>query len=472
MASKNADGTSNAATKGSNSGSSSGSGSSGKGGSSGSTNANTTDPNAPVTPLPRWNFTDPNQKMIGVNIGNWLVLERWLDEDWFTQTAGDNAYDEWDFSQSLGNKALSTLQDHWNTWVTEAEIDTLVAAGINTFRLNVGHWAFIPAASGEPYLAMSGQKEQLDKMLGWLYDRKVYAIIDLHGMPGSQNGDQSSGHRGNIGWFTQDNVGRSYDTVNAVVAWLSNHKYKSVVHSVGIINEPQSHNDDDRLQMLRSYYEGTYQILSKAGLTTFFHHAFVNNQKPLDYWRDFATGKDPNLLVYEDHPYPGYFPLNKDASSIVNTICDLAQQSVGYPVPVSYMEWSAVNGVEQDGFTQSYYNTQLSAFAWSAGSTFWTFKAKHSSNPREAIASYLMDEYSLVTLIANGIVAKTANKDQSLSTIKALPNQQCGNIPVASWSNPSKTGAGYSGRRRDISEEAVPQQHLVRRMRSKRSMSA
>ena len=52
----------------------------------------------------------------GVALGNWLILERWMNEDWFVKTSGNiSAIDEWTFSESLGNATAAVLQEHWST---------------------------------------------------------------------------------------------------------------------------------------------------------------------------------------------------------------------------------------------------------------------------------------------------------------------------------------------------------------------
>lgn len=61
-----------------------------------------------LSPKPKWNFG--NDKMIGLNLGNWLILERWMNEDWFVNLAGPNSWDEWDFTIALGQNATNALE--------------------------------------------------------------------------------------------------------------------------------------------------------------------------------------------------------------------------------------------------------------------------------------------------------------------------------------------------------------------------
>ena len=46
-------------------------------------------------------------------------------------------------------------------------------------------------------------------------------LLDLHGAPGSQNGDDHSGHSGNIGWLNNDNVARTVRVIEKLSGKLS-----------------------------------------------------------------------------------------------------------------------------------------------------------------------------------------------------------------------------------------------------------
>ena len=52
-------------------------------------------------------------------------------------------------------------------------------------RIPIGYWAY-EVASGEPYI--QGQREYLLKAVDWAGKHGLKVIIDLHGVPGSQNG--------------------------------------------------------------------------------------------------------------------------------------------------------------------------------------------------------------------------------------------------------------------------------------------
>lgn len=80
---------------------------------------------------------------------------------------------------------------------TRSRLLTLVPplSGINHLRIPTGFWAWIPTVDGEPYLnCQSCYQAQMDRVLSYAHARGMYAVIDLHGLPGSQNGEQASGH--------------------------------------------------------------------------------------------------------------------------------------------------------------------------------------------------------------------------------------------------------------------------------------
>lgn len=65
-----------------------------------------------------------------------------MSESWFNTSAKNNAsvIDEWNLMLALGSNAVSTMKAHYDTWVTEADIDTLHKAGVNMVRIPMGRF--------------------------------------------------------------------------------------------------------------------------------------------------------------------------------------------------------------------------------------------------------------------------------------------------------------------------------------------
>ena len=143
-----------------------------------------------------------SDKINGVNIGGWLVLEPWITPSLFYQFLGktDNniAMDMYSFCDVLGPKeANKQLRNHWSSWIEENHIKKLSDNNINTLRIPVGDWMYIPYG---PYLKQengitctNGSIEELDRVFNIANKYNIKIIIDLHGVKGSQNGFDNSG---------------------------------------------------------------------------------------------------------------------------------------------------------------------------------------------------------------------------------------------------------------------------------------
>ncbi|GAC94300.1 exo-beta-1,3-glucanase [Pseudozyma hubeiensis SY62] len=439
----------------SNSGSNNNAGSSTGSSSSSSNNNNqgsgtSTAPAPPkITPFPKYSWTDVNTKAFGVSLGSWLVLERWQLEDWMVQQGGANAWDEWSFTQNLGNNAASVLQQHQNTWVTEADMDTLQNSGINIVRIPIPFWAFIPTVSGEPYYNdMTVYQNQLDKMLQWCYDRGMYVMLDLHAMPGSQNGDQSSGHNTtNIQWFTQANQDRSDTFVKNVLSWATGSNLSSIINAIGVVNEPRILIDNGwntinqtRFQTTQSFYERSYQACVQAGIPMTFHNGFAPGSvtDKMNTWRPFISGKNPNMLIYEDHPYPGWFSTPEpSADQIQTSVCEYGSAGNSLGIPILMGEFSAIQNVGSASYSKTYLQMQLATYGWSAGSIFWNFKANSSTTQVLALSDNLMQLYSYVDLLQAGTMPNPGKGGNVRNFYTNLPNP-CGGFQTYGWANPAQ----------------------------------
>ncbi|KAG6876479.1 hypothetical protein C0992_012826 [Termitomyces sp. T32_za158] len=137
-----------------------------------------------------WAFTPGfnygSDKVRGVSLGGWLVLESWITPSIFDNTGDFRIVDEYTFGQYQDHtKAFAVLQAHWDSWITESDFRDIAAAGLNHVRIPIGYWAF-DVSGGEPYI--QGQYPYLERAVSWAEKYGLKVIINLHGVPGSQNG--------------------------------------------------------------------------------------------------------------------------------------------------------------------------------------------------------------------------------------------------------------------------------------------
>jgi len=143
----------------------------------------------------------------GMNIGGWLVLESWMTPTLFNDNGIKSGVGEWGFTQTLGKaKSETVLKAHWDSWVSQSDLQKLASHGITHLRVPVGYW-IVSIQSNEPFV--TGGMDYLKRLLGWAHDLNLGVIVDLHGAPGSQNGHDNSGRDGPINWQASANVART-----------------------------------------------------------------------------------------------------------------------------------------------------------------------------------------------------------------------------------------------------------------------
>lgn len=111
-----------------------------------------------------------------MNLGGWFVLEPWITPSLFEAVNG--AVDEYTYCQILGSGAQSRMNDHWNSWITQADFNEIASVGLNHVRIPIGYWAVDPLP-GDPYV--QGQLPILDNAIEWARGAGLKVMLDLHG---------------------------------------------------------------------------------------------------------------------------------------------------------------------------------------------------------------------------------------------------------------------------------------------------
>ena len=134
----------------------------------------------------------------GVNLGSWLVLEQWMTPDVFEDSNG--AYDEYSLARRLpADEYAARIKEHRSTFITEKDFQDMAEMGVNTVRIPIPYYIF-GDRTDEPYI---GCIEELDNALDWAEANGIRVIIDMHMVPGSQNGFDNGGISGVCAWAEQ-----------------------------------------------------------------------------------------------------------------------------------------------------------------------------------------------------------------------------------------------------------------------------
>lgn len=128
----------------------------------------------------------------GVNLGNWLVLEKWMSPSLFE---GTTAEDEYYLPTQLSPEVYEArIKIHRSEYITERDFATIKRCGMNAVRIPVPYFIF---GDRPPYI---GCIAELDKAFSWAEKYELKILIDLHTAPMSQNGFDNGGLSGVCRW--------------------------------------------------------------------------------------------------------------------------------------------------------------------------------------------------------------------------------------------------------------------------------
>ncbi|KAH7930933.1 glycoside hydrolase family 5 protein [Leucogyrophana mollusca] len=288
-------------------------------------------------------FPYGTEKVRGVNLGGWLVLEPWITPSLFDNTGNTDIVDEWTFGEFQDlDTATSVLQNHWNTWITETDFANIAAAGLNHVRLPIGYWAF-EVGPGEPYI--QGQLPYLQQAVTWAGQYGLKVIVDLHGAPGSQNGFDNSGQRLSFpGWHSnQTNIDRTDAIIKTIASMFADQP--DVVPIIAPLNEPAGFDGQAVLTAVRQYWYDSYGNIrypygtsQQSNTVELIHDAF----QPLSYWSGFETPTGWQGVAMDTHIYQVFSDADVEMSyqDHINTACATQSSLSTFDLWLIVGEWS------------------------------------------------------------------------------------------------------------------------------------
>ncbi|THH07807.1 hypothetical protein EW145_g3127 [Phellinidium pouzarii] len=275
---------------------------------------NNAQPNSWTPPL-NTTWTWGVDKVYGVNLGGWFVLEPFIAPALFQkyQNLSTPVVDEWTLSQAMAadtspDGGLSQIEDHYNTFITEQDIAQIAGAGLNWIRLPIPFWTvdkWTTTNDTEPFLAHTSWKYTL-RLFRWARKYGLRINLDLHTAPGSQNGFNHSGKSGQINFLNGimgfANAQRMLEYIRVIAEFISQQEYNDLIPMFGIINEPLTGIIGQ--DQISNFYLQAYDMIRNITGTGERKGAFISIHdgfESLTSWADFFPGSD--RINLDTHPY-------------------------------------------------------------------------------------------------------------------------------------------------------------------------
>lgn len=307
--------------------------------------------------------------MHGVNLGGWLVVEKWMTPALF---AGTDAVDEYTLSQEPDGK--NRLEKHRQEFITESDFAWLHKQGVNLVRIPVGYWLFEPIDGYIPTV------QYLDHAIRWAEKHDIQVLIDLHGARGSQNGKDHSGKVGRAAWF--ENKAYQTETIEMLARIAERYKNSSALWGIELLNEPMPplQHYFTLLRFYRRAYRKLVGIL-RPGTRVVHHDAFM----PLLY-TGALWGRSKYPVVMDMHLY-GFDSRAKTVDVFLRRAVRIRKallHTARLWQPVILGEWSTVlprkftenmTNDEREQITKHYAALQQELYGKHAnGWTYWNYK--------------------------------------------------------------------------------------------------
>jgi glucan 1,3-beta-glucosidase len=319
----------------------------------------------------------PSSRLRGVNLGGWLVLEKWMVPDIYR---GSQAPDEYGLCQDLGEEAKTRLDHHRETFITAEDFRWIKDCGLNAVRLPVGYWAL---EAPKPFVENS-------RFVDFAFDQcaknGLALLLDLHGAPGSQNGWDHSGRSGPINWPKDpQNI---QETLRILETFAERYGRHPALHGIELLNEPR---DEVPLQILQQFYQDAYTRLRKhlePGIAIVFHDSF----RPLA-WKNFMQAPTFVNVILDTHLYQCFDEQARSRTALQQLAFALNRQKTldqmqREELPTIVGEWSLslppramrdLSALQVESVTRAYADTQLLNYEGTRGWFFWSYKLQAQS---------------------------------------------------------------------------------------------
>ncbi|MDR1518295.1 MAG: cellulase family glycosylhydrolase [Dysgonamonadaceae bacterium] len=298
----------------------------------------------------------------GVGLGNWLLPEGYM---WKFGSQGDRPRKiEAIVKAHLGEKEAEKFWKQFRkNYITEDDIKRIAELGYNSVRPALNARLFM--SEEPPYKFLDEGFQLLDNLIKWCKKYKLYVIIDMHGAPGGQTGQNIDDSPNNLPELFSNP--KNQDLLEKLwVKIAKRYRNEPIVAAYDLLNEPLPENTGaaaqykDQLMPLYIKLIKAIRKVDKKHIFTLEGYNWSNN------WSLFDQSPDKNLF-FQFHYYCWDQPTN------LNDISHFIEKRQKLNTPIWVGETGEKDNTIYFATTQYFEKNNI---GWS----FWPWKKMDTSN--------------------------------------------------------------------------------------------
>ncbi|HEY9509675.1 MAG TPA: cellulase family glycosylhydrolase [Verrucomicrobiae bacterium] len=318
----------------------------------------------------------------GVGLGNWMLPEGYM---WkFGNRADRPRRIEKLVSDLIGeNDAKHFWAEYRKSYIAEPDIQRIAALGYNSVRPALNSRLFLTET--DPPRELEEGIELLDNLVRWCKANNVYVIIDMHGAPGGQTGQNIDDSANDLPELFMNP--KHQDQLVALWEKIARrYKDEPAVAGYDLLNEPLPERTGAAAKY-KAQLEPLYQRITKAIRAIDSKHMIIlEGADWSNDWSVFTKPFDKNL-VYQFHYYCWDTPVKLNS---IQRFLD-ARERLNVPV------WVGETGEKDDTI---YWATTDYFEANNIGWSFWPWKKMETQNTPYSIKA--PKNWSAITAYSNG----------------------------------------------------------------------
>ena len=331
------------------------------------------------------------ERIRGVNLSGWFILEPWVTPSLFTATGASN---DIELQQTLGATEYNErVREHYETFMAEVDFKRMSAMGLNAVRIPVPWYVFGAQNDRESYISCI---DYIDRAFEWAEKYGMRVLLDLATVPGGQGDSNSSPTTPDIPSDWHSSASGREVALKVLEKLAERYGKAPALLGLELLDSPImsvrknlfTMTDGIPSHYLRNYYRDAYDLV-RAHMSDDKLVVFSASGHP-SAWKHFMRGDQYKNVVMDLHLYHYRDETAQDIttprglSSAINRNRQLIREAAATGFPVLVGEWSAAavlagTSVTPEGrraYERVFVSNQLATFDHTAGWFFQTWKTE------------------------------------------------------------------------------------------------